>query len=1293
MLASFWVDVGGTFTDCLMRREVAEGVGMPLERCKVLSSGEVPGSIGVKEPSSRAFRDPFRGGEPVGLWNGYEIRWYAADGKPCGHARVESSRDGELTVDDNIPAEAFSYTLRSGEEAPLLAIRKLLQLKLGEPLPRVRVRLGTTRGTNALLTRRGARCGLLTNQGFGDLLRIGNQDRPRLFDLNIVKPEPLYEATAEVRGRISANGEPLEPLDEPQLRRELQRLRDLGIESLAICLLHATRNPAHELRAAEAARDAGFDNICLSHQVAPAPRIVPRAETTVLDAYLDPVLRSYLAGLQRALGDSELLLMTSSGGLVSPEYFTGKDSILSGPAGGVVGCAAVATATGHSQAIGFDMGGTSTDVCRYGGEFDRQYESIKAGVRVVTPSLAIETVAAGGGSICGFDGVRLTVGPASAGAEPGPACYGRGGPLTVTDLNVYLGRIPDPALTRRHFPQLSFPIPLCAEPIERRLDELIGRIREATRAEYSRDQLCEAFLQIANESMAQAAKSISIDRGFAPEEHVLVAFGGAAPQHACDVAESLGMSRILIHPAAGLLSAFGIGQAPLVCHQSRAVRLPVAEAKALHNDWRALEQEAIDTLLRQGASADQIEIVWRADICYRDLDAAMTLPAPPESAAELGTVYEEAHERLYGFRQRRPVDVIEIRVEARTKQPDPAPLEPPLGSGAKATPMTSLRQRGRPLATGLYRRAEIAAGVVTPGPAIILDDGTTTVVTPGWEATKLAGGELLLTRSCERRQTGAMPQANSLEEAEFDPARLELFNNQFSSIAEQMGITLRRTASSVNVKERLDFSCAIFTPDGDLVVNAPHIPVHLGAMSETVRCVIEDTPDLAPGDVVVTNDPFRGGSHLPDITVVLPVFERPGSSDSESAEPRLLFFTASRAHHAELGGLTPGSVPPFSRRLSEEGVLIRNFKLIDRGASRFDELRELLTAGPLPSRKPDENLADLTAQLAACRQGADELLRLCERRGRELVLTYMRHMQTAAERKVRAALRRMGNFTRQREDQLDNGAKIVARVAVSAGDADIDFSGTAPVQPNNLNANRAIVSAAVMYCLRCLLDEDIPLNEGVLAPVRIKLPECLLNPPAFPDPADCAAVVGGNVETSQRVVDVLLGAFEAAAASQGTMNNLTFGDDTFGYYETICGGAGATPDAAGADAVHTHMTNTRLTDPEVLETRHPVRLLEFSIRRGSHGRGRHRGGDGIIRRLQFLAPLTVSLLTQRRLTSPFGLAGGENAAPGVNRLDRAHPPAGEPAETQLPGCCQFSVQPNDTLIIETPGGGGWGPVT
>ena len=1264
----FWIDVGGTFTDC-----IARDPGGQLRQLKVLSSGVTKGS-GKSTGTPNQLLDEIRIGDPQQFWVGYDFRALDRNGQVVSTTTVTDfdTQTGILSLADTLPQlgnESISYELTADIEAPILAIRYLLELRLDQNIPPVDVRLGTTRGTNALLTRRGAKTALLITKGFADVLLIGNQDRPRLFDLAIKKPEPIFSTVVEIDERIDANGKVLKAPDESAIRRDLLSLKETDVESIAICLLHSFANPEHETTVEAIAREVGFDEISTSSKLSPLIKIVSRGDTTVMDAYLNPILRDYVGNMRRSLGNSQLRMMTSAGGLVEADHFVGKDSILSGPAGGVIGFSRVAERAGFPRSIGFDMGGTSTDVSRYDGAYELEFETQKAGVRIVAPMLAVETVAAGGGSICGFDGVKLHVGPQSAGANPGPACYGRGGPLTVTDINLFLGRI---------LPQ-RFPFPLDRVAVEERLSDLCSEIAKSPLGkQYTPIELADGFCQIANANMVRAIRKISVAKGYDPADYALVTFGGAGAQHACAIAKLLGAHDILLHPFAGILSAYGIGLADVRRHQEQSVLKLYSEQTLteIASTFDQLEETAITEVLSEGVERDQLKPTVRSlDMRYKGVESSINVVAPNDG--DYAARYEELHEQIYGYRHTgREIEVTVARVEVIGVTLDPPEVVKQQSSRHPNPVETTLTWfDGEQLETGVFERRQLQPGDEINGPAILCEPTSTVVVEPGFVACITEREEIHLT---DRNSANADSASKSLDTA-VDPVQLEIFNNLFASIAEQMGITLEQTSVSTNVKERLDFSCAIFDPIGDLVVNAPHIPVHLGAMSETVKRVIADNPQIAAGDVFVTNDPYRGGSHLPDITVVTPVH------DTESRE--LLFFTASRAHHAEIGGIVPGSVPPFSKNLAEEGVLIRNFKLVDQGTSKEADFRDLLLSGQYPTRSVADNLIDVAAQVAANNNGVSQLHELVERYSLPVVQAYMQHIQNAAAEKMRMALAAIPDGSYTRTEHLDDGSPLAVSIEIKGDSATVDFTGTGPVIDSNLNANRAIVTAAVLYVFRCLIDEDIPLNSGVLKPVSIILPECFLNPPNFDDPAKCAAVVGGNVETSSRVVDTLLGALEVAAASQGTMNNLTFGDEQFGYYETICGGNGATPKANGADAVHTHMTNTRLTDVEVIERRYPVRVNEFSIRKDSGGNGLYQGGNGIVRRLEFLRSLKVSILSERRGEyAPFGLQGGESGALGKNSIKSAS--TGQ--TQQLGGKVAIEVNAGDELTIETPGGGGFG---
>lgn len=1267
----FAIDVGGTFTDVL-----GYDPGGREHVLKVLSNGRIRG-VTRAESSDTVHRarilHPPRDAQTADAWTGYSLR--DVEGRYPAIGVAGNSADGLLRLTNPLPGSVDTeYELFSAEPAPLVAIRLLMGLRLDQPIGPIDVRLGSTRGTNALLERAGCSTVFVTTEGFADLLRIGYQDRPHLFELDIRKNEPIHDHVVEIPERVSATGEVLRPVDTHEVERRLRAARDAGCTAAAVCLMHACINDEPERLVGQIAREIGFDHISLSSTTAPTPRMVPRGDTTLVDAYLSGVIRDYIAELHRCMPEARLRMMTSAGGLVDGAAFAPKDSVLSGPAGGVVGCAAAADTAGFDRAIGFDMGGTSTDVCRYDGTFEHQYETEKAGVRLVTPMLAVETVAAGGGSICAFDGQKLTVGPQSAGADPGPACYGRGGPLALTDINLFLGRVLED----------RFPFALNRPVVETRLDVLAREVATATGQPMNAAELAEGFRSIADEHMASAIKTVSVQRGYEVNRYALIAYGGAAGQHACSVARLLGIRRILIGPHAGILSAVGLSRAHVVRHHERPVLhryddSGLAAATILLDDMEVrLHQQIRD----EGIAESNIEPARRRlDLRYEGQDATVTVEG--DSAGRFDRPFEAAHLRLYGYLHTgRTIEIVAARVEmtGRTDVPDP-PARSLRRRRAAADEHRTLLIDGVGHDTLVYHRDRLDAGDQFTGPAIVVDSFGTIIVDPGFSAEVTRHLDLVLVDTT----TDPTVTPGATDRTDVDPVRLEIFHNRFASMAEQMGATLRRTAMSVNVKERLDFSCAVFDGDGALVANAPHIPVHLGGMSDCIRGINETLGPLAPGDVVITNDPYAGGSHLPDVTVVTPVHI---GSDST---PR--FFVASRAHHAEIGGITPGSMAPDARILADEGVLIEPFKLFEKGREHIRELESLLTGGAYPSRRPQENLADLHAQVAANRRGVELLTEMAGEHGADVVAVYMDHIRHAAAARMGQCLRGLIPGRHQRGEELDDGTPIAVTIDIEDGRATIDFTDSGPVHAGNLNANPSIVRSAVLYCLRCILAEDIPLNDGVLEPIRLIVPVGILNPPPAPDRSHSPAVGGGNVETSQRIVDAVFGALGVVAASQGTMNNLLIGDETFGYYETIAGGAGAGPGFDGADAVQTHMTNTRLTDPEVLETRYPLRLVRFEIRRGSGGAGRHRGGDGVIREIEFLERLDVSILSQRRTTAPYGLAGGSDGSRGRNVLRRRQGTL-DPvfAEEELPGIVRLTVRAGDRLIVETPGGGGYGPL-
>jgi 5-oxoprolinase (ATP-hydrolysing) len=1156
-------------------------------------------------------------------------------------------------------------------DAAIQGIRDLLQLAPGIPIPATAieaVKMGTTVATNALLERKGERTLLVVTKGFRDALRIAYQNRPKLFDRRIRLPELLYEAVVEIDERTSAQGEVLRPLDLAAARSGLLEAQRAGIRSAAIVLMHGYRFPAHERAVAALAREIGFAQVSVSHEVSPLMKLVGRGDTTVVDAYLSPILRRYVDRMASELGDVRLLFMQSNGGLADARRFQGKDSILSGPAGGVVGAVRTAAMAGFERIICFDMGGTSTDVSHYAGEYERAFETLVAGVRMRAPMMQIHTVAAGGGSILSFDGARFRVGPESAGANPGPACYRRGGPLTVTDCNLLLGKI-----QADFFPKVfgaGADAPLDEAATRSRFAVLASAVNEAAGERRSVEEVAEGFLRIAVENMANAIKKISIQRGYDVTRYVLACFGGAGGQHACLVADTLGMTKVFIHPFAGVLSAYGMGLADLRAIRERAVeeRLSDELVARLEREFDALAADGMAEMSRQGMRPERVTILRKVHLRYEGTDSPLIVDFAPR--ADIVAAFESAHRQRYGFTALGKAHIVEaISIEAIGSTEAAEDVEHEVAE-SRAAPLPETTRRvftgGRFHATPIYLRERLRPGDRVEGPAVITDPNSTTMVEPGWRATITARDHLLLERAAPLARTSALGTA-------VDPVMLEIFNNLFMAIAEQMGAVLEKTASSVNIKERLDFSCALFDRDGALIANAPHMPVHLGSMGESVRAVLRGHGDrVRPGDVHVLNAPYNGGTHLPDITVITPLFDEAGGE--------LLFWVASRGHHADVGGITPGSMPPLSRTVEEEGVLLDDFTLVEAGRFREAELRALLASGPHPARNIDQNVADLKAQIAANEKGVQELRRMVGQFGLDVVRAYMGHVQDNAEESVRRVLDRLkdGAFALE----MDEGCWIRVRVAVDkvGREAVIDFTGTSPEQPNNFNAPQAVCRAAVLYVFRTLVDDDIPMNEGCLKPLRIVIPEGSMLSPRYP-----AAVVAGNVETSQCITDCLYGALGALAAAQGTMNNLTFGNERYQYYETICGGSGAGPDFDGADAVHTHMTNSRLTDPEVLEWRFPVLLESFAIRRGSGGAGRHRGGDGAVRRIRFLEPMTAAILSNHRRIAPFGLAGGLSGALGRNRVERA-----DGSRQELGGTAEVEVTPGDVFVIETPGGGGFG---
>lgn len=1157
-------------------------------------------------------------------------------------------------------------------DAAVQGIRDLLGLPAGEAVPADAVecvRMGTTVATNALLERKGARTLLVITQGLGDQLRIGYQARPRIFARAIELPEQLYTHVLEVPERLMADGTVRRPLDVEAARAGLQAAFDQGFRACAIVFMHAYRYPAHEALVADLARAVGFTQVSASHQVSPLMKLVGRGDTSVADAYLSPILRRYVAQVADALPGIPLYFMQSNGGLTEAGRFQGRDAILSGPAGGIVGAVRTAAAEGFDRIIGFDMGGTSTDVSHYAGSYERSLETMVAGVRLRVPMLRIHTVAAGGGSICRFDGARLRVGPESAGSNPGPAAYRRGGPLTVTDCNVMVGKLhPD------FFPAVFGPggdQKLDVQIVREKFTALAAEVSAVTGRPMTAEALAEGFLKIAVENMANAIKHISVQRGYDVTRYALNCFGGAGGQHACLVADALGMKLVYLHPFAGVLSAYGMGLADLGALRDRSVEQPLEPAAIaeLVLVLQALSAEAAAELSAQGVAADAIRLIHTARVKVAGTDAALEVPFGDADA--MRTAFASEHRQRFGFDvPDRPLVVESLSAEAVAasgqRPADDNPPDPEALAASAPCAWVPVWMGGVELAVAVHDRDALLPGMVVDGPAILTETTGTTLVEPGWQARVTARGGLVLRRVVALSARAAVG-------TDADPVMLEVFNNLFMSIAEQMGLALENTAHSVNIKERLDFSCALFDAGGNLIANAPHIPVHLGSMGDSVRTIIDARRDtLRPGDAVMLNNPYRGGTHLPDVTVVTPVFDQDGR--------KILFWVASRGHQADIGGITPGSMPPDSTHIDQEGILIDNFLLVRDGVLLETELVALLTSGPYPARNVAQNLGDLRAQIAANARGRDELMKMVDLFGFETVSAYMIHVRRNAEEQVRRVIGVLkdGHF----DVEMDSGAHVRVSISINrqARSARIDFTGTSEQQPGNFNAPSAIVRAAVLYVFRTLVDDDIPLNDGCLQPLEIIIPDGSMLNPRYP-----AAVVAGNVEVSQAVTNALYGALGVMAAAQGTMNNFTFGNDRYQYYETICGGSGAGPGFDGTSGVHTHMTNSRLTDPEVLEWRFPVLLDSFRLRHGSGGKGRWRGGEGVERRIRFLAPMTAAILSNNRRIRPYGLAGGDDALPGSARVERA-----DGGVEILSATAKAAMGPEDVFVIETPGGGGYG---
>ncbi len=1273
------IDTGGTFTDCIGTSPDGQTF-----RAKVLSSARLRGVI-TKKLGGNSFRFHQQWRMKLDIFKGYS---FYLTGRETEGVIVESIDFHNSTIslnknpfpeecnDSSIPESGVVFEITAHEEAPVLGARMLTLTPLHEPLPEIDMRLGSTKGTNALLEKKGARVTLIITKGLKDLIEIGTQQRPHLFMLNIPPAEILYSDVVEVNERITPEGKILHPLDESEIRRVVEEVRKSGAVSVAVALMHSWKNPKHEQEIGKALNEAGYNFISLSHALVPGIKILPRAQTALVDAYLEPVLNDYLHNIKATIfdstADSVLRIMTSAGGLIHADHFRSKDSLLSGPAGGVVGAAAISQLLGFDKVLTIDMGGTSTDTARFDGHYDYEYFTKIGEINMLSPCLAIESVAAGGGSVCSFDGTRLTVGPESAGASPGPACYGAGGPMAITDVNLLLNKI-DPSVMG---------IPLLRSESERALREIQQNVFEKTGLKYTEEELLRGFENIANEKMAEAIRRISVSKGFDPKDYALLVFGGAGGLHGCRLASLLGINTVILPYDAGLLSAYGIGEASVERFIQKQILSNLDNIiPTLGQIIHELSDQARSTLLQEGFAINETEI--RSVFLYlrfkgqeSSLEIRVFHPPSAEEIVLLEKKFETNYRELFGhYPTNRVVEVESIKVVAAS-----------LVKAGTAKPPAKFKPLLSSFNTGTYFWDELEVGSTVKGPAILINNTSTAYIEKGWTL-KVDVGKNIVLKSDEGQIDKGIELSGSSLKKETNPIELELFTNRFTAIAEEMGAQLQRTAFSVNIKERLDFSCAILDPEAELLVNAPHIPVHLGSLGICTRLILEKYP-LEPGDVIITNHPKYGGSHLPDVTLVMGVY-------SNENLPKLIGYVINRAHHAEIGGSRPGSMPPDARTLAEEGVVIPPTYLMKNGQVKWEALENLLTKSSYPTRALHENLADINAALAALKTGEEKLRSLVNTHGFDKVRRYMNRLKETAANALKEALIPFGNRSFIASDQLDDGHVIRGEVRLTHHPGEkllvFDFRGSSEVHPFNLNANVSIVYSAVLYVLRILCNREIPLNEGLMKHVSIVLPESSFLHPQFSDnPNTCPAVVGGNTEVSQRIVDTLLKALEPitnVACSQGTMNNFLFGNDKFGYYETIGGGTGAGLGFHGRSAVHQHMTNTKITDPEELEFRYPVRLNRFAIRAGSGGEGRWRGGNGIVREMEFLEEVDMTLISQHRSEKPYGINGGENGSAGIQRVIRKNGTI-----DTLKGVDSARLLPGDRVIIETPGGGGAGRV-
>lgn len=1244
-----YIDTGGTFTDCIG----FDPRGKKILK-KVLSNGSLRAGITAKISHDTFIindkwdlsRDLVRGFSFHLMENpSFETRVISFD--PLNHhLKLE-----KLPVIDP-DAKIVSFELSAGEEAPVLGTRLITETALDEEFPPLEIRLGSTRGTNALLENKGAKTALITTQGFRDLIRIGDQSRPDIFAKEIIKPAPLVEEVIEIEERIDKDGEILRILDDSETEKILKGLKNKGIQSIAVAFLNSYQNPEHEKLIKEMCKSAGFRFISLSSELSSLIKLLERTETSVVNAYLSPVIFNYLENISSSLGTESLKVMTSAGGLLGARSFNPKDSLLSGPAGGVVGVVITAKQSGYDKLISFDMGGTSTDVSRYDRGFDYCYELRVGQARIMSNALSIETVAAGGGSICGFDGFKLFVGPESAGAIPGPACYGAKGPLTLTDVNLLLGKLSEK----------NFSIPVDISAAKNKLQLLLEEIEKNSGLPADAVEILEGFVSIANETMSGAIRKISLGKGYDPTNYSLVSFGGAGGLHACGIARNLGMKTILIPPEAGLLSALGIANARMERFSTKQVLKVLEDYQAeIQCDIEKLKLLAYEQLAKENISTDEAE-VRQVYFYIRFLGQDNSIEIEYNEKGDLAGMFREKYEKLYGhWVENRQIEVEAVRVVVSEKV-DESKFQ---GSSSREyfPEPGYIAENNVPV----FNAMEFKSGCQIEGPALLLDDFSTFFLEKGWN--------YFMNPNRTGIVTNHDPGIENKKETMAEEAELELFTHRFMSVAENMGAILQRTALSVNIKERLDFSCALLDSGGYLVANAPHIPVHLGGLGICVRELIRTT-EFNSGDTIVTNHPGFGGSHLPDVTTVSPIFNE---------RKKLFAFVVNRAHHSEIGGLSPGSMPPAAKNLAQEGVVISPFRLVSKGKANWEGMRRILIEAPYPTRAVEENLADLNAALAANMKGIDQVMNLVHNFGEDKVTQYFRSLRKYASERMNARLQKIPSGKYEAEEFLDDGSLIRVRINHRPENTHLDFSGSANVSETNMNATIAIVHSVVIYIMRLLLDEPIPLNDGLLDPINITIPEGMLNP-SFPDDTfECPAVVGGNVEISQRLTDTILKAFGTMAASQGTMNNVLFGNDTFGYYETLAGGTGAGDGFKGADATHHHMTNTRITDPEIMELRYPVRINRFEIRKNSGGKGKWKGGDGLVREYEFLEPVNLSLLSQRRNSEPFGVMGGGPGKKGDQYILKK-----DETKVDFTGIDNRDVSPGDRFVIKTPGGGGYG---